>query len=108
MALSKLWQRVCLWCGQFTAYYPDATLSVLSMLFWRLHKVHSLSPLWDCDVDSEKLVLQEMKKKLRDEYLGFGGAPNQVSGKEPPQVLSCTGPGRRWCCCNATTAYMTR
>jgi hypothetical protein len=39
----------------------------------------------DCHVDSEKLLLQEMKKKLRDEYLGFGGAPNQVSGKEQPQ-----------------------
>ena len=24
-------------------------------------------------------VSPEMKKKLRDEYLGFGGAPNQVS-----------------------------
>ena len=84
MALSKLLQRVRLWCGQFIACSPDATLSLCAFLA-PCTRSTVLSPLLDCHVDSEKLLLQEMKKKLRDEYLGFGGAPNQVSGKEQPQ-----------------------
>ena len=66
------------WCYSFSVF--------LLCFFGPVHiRSTLLSPFLDCNVDSEKLLLQEMKKKLRDEYLGFGGAPNQVSGKEQPQ-----------------------
>jgi len=40
------------------------------------------------------MCLQEQKKKLRDEYIGFGGSPNQVCGQAFAEASSAS-PGSR-------------
>lgn len=38
--------------------------------------------------DACHLSLQNMKKKMQDEYLGLGGSPNQVSARSDCHVAS--------------------
>lgn len=106
MALSKLLQQICPWCGQFVACCPDATLALNSFCAFLTpaHKVCSIESFIGLQYPTENLMLQEMKKRLRDEYLGFGGAPNQVGSNEQPQ---CTFPALHWYCFNVVTAHMT-